>query len=451
MQQTKIPPLQKKLVLVLLLIVIGNCTPYYYKEKLTLLGSNKEVNKYFQFNGYAITINFDNDSKVTVSKLQTARLAQRLSCISQEEFIKLSNEPNLLSRLPSCKKINYPNNKDLAGIRIAIDPGHSAKNFTEGVFERKFISYISSDQSIQFYESELNMKTALIMKQMLEKKGATVFVTRLSKQFPGKIYFKEWIKGNYRKDLERLIQTGDLNKQKASLFNALDKRGKYLFFQRYIERPWRATEINKFRPHLTFMLHYNATGNHGRDKADKYNEIRKVLNKKDLDNNSKLQLIEAISRRTHMEKDNYSMVFIPGAFMKNELADNKSKLHLLRLLLTNDMDNSKILSKILIQKFIEKINMMPVGSWYGELENNIPTRYKGVYARNLGMTRMVRGPVAFGEPFLQNNKKAIDLITESPVEFAGISAAPILIQTAKAYVEAAEEFIAIKRRANKLN
>ena len=53
--------------------------------------------------------------------------------------------------------------------------------------------------------------------------------------------------------------------------------------------------------------------------------------------------------------------------------------------------------------------------------------------------------------FLQNNKKAIALITKTPVYFEGINAAPILIQTAKAYVEAAEEFIAIKRRANKLN
>lgn len=450
MQRTKIPHHAKMLVFATLTLLFFNCTPNYYKSKLTLLGSKEEINKYFQFNGPAITIRYNNINKITIDKRQTAALAKRLTCISQEEFIKLSREPDSLSKLAPCKQNEYPNNKDLQGIRIAIDPGHSAESFREGVFERKFISYISSNQSIQFYESELNMKTALIMKKMLEKKGATVFVTRLSEQFPGKIFFRTWLKGNYKKDLERLLQSGDLSEQKASLFNALDQRGKYLFFQRYIERPWRATEINKFKPHLTFMLHYNATGNHGRDKADKYNEIRKVLNK-NLDNTAKLQRIEAISRRTHMEEDNYSMVFIPGAFMKNELADNESKLHLLRLLLTNDMENSKILSKILIQKFIKNINMKPVGSWYGELENNLPSRYKGVFARNLGMTRMVRGPVAFGEPFLQNNKEAIALITESPVDFEGISAAPILIQTAKAYVEAAEEFIAIKRRANKLN
>jgi hypothetical protein len=452
MQQTKIHNKNKRIHLIYLSIffLFCTCSPNHYQKKLKLLGDKVEIAKYFQFHGMQITVNFDKKGLISIDKMHLNQISKRLSCINLETFQKVLKNPQLVINLPTCSRSSFTSGFDLKGIRIAIDPGHSANSFKEGVYERKFISFVSSSQSIQFYESELNFKTALIMKHLLEEKGAKVFVTRLSEGFPGPAYFKKWLNDDYKADLKKLSENGVINEKKASLFKALNQQGKYLFFQKYIERPWRAMKINEFKPHLTFMLHYNATGYHGRDKADKYNEIKKVLSK-NLDNKDKLKLISAISKRTHIEKENYSMVFIPGTFMENELSDHESRLHFLRLLLTNDLENSTILSKILIQKFEKNINIKPVDSWYGELRNNQPTAYKGVFARNLGMTRMVLGPIAFGEPFLQNNKKAIELIKEPEINFAGLRAAPILIKTAQAYVEAAEEFIKLKQRAEKFN
>lgn len=66
----------------------------------------------------------------------------------------------------------YPQRSDLAGIKICIDPGHGGYDSND--------RRIEPDAGNVFWESESNFQKALLLKSLLEAKGATVILTRTS-------------------------------------------------------------------------------------------------------------------------------------------------------------------------------------------------------------------------------------------------------------------------------
>lgn len=66
---------------------------------------------------------------------------------------------------------------DLSGIKICIDPGHGGHS---DATDRHLIP----DPGTNFYESESNFQTAMLLKSLLEAKGATVLLTRNTNDYP---------------------------------------------------------------------------------------------------------------------------------------------------------------------------------------------------------------------------------------------------------------------------
>jgi N-acetylmuramoyl-L-alanine amidase len=66
---------------------------------------------------------------------------------------------------------------DLTGLSICIDPGHGGHNPAND-------RHLVPDPGIDFWESESNFQKALLLKGLLEAKGATVLLTRTTNDYP---------------------------------------------------------------------------------------------------------------------------------------------------------------------------------------------------------------------------------------------------------------------------
>ena len=66
---------------------------------------------------------------------------------------------------------------DLSGIKICIDPGHGGHSDAND-------RHLIPDPGTNFYESESNFQTAMLLKSLLVAKGATVLLTRNTNDYP---------------------------------------------------------------------------------------------------------------------------------------------------------------------------------------------------------------------------------------------------------------------------
>lgn len=133
--------------------------------------------------------------------------------------------------------------------------------------------------------------------------------------------------------------------------------------------------INKFDPDLTIAIHYNVD--------EKNKDWKKSTNK------------------------NFMMTFVPGSFLKNELKKPIDQLNFLKLLATDNIKKSIQLSKEFIS-FFRKMSCIPIATVNDAdylSKFCVVTEEKGVFSRNLAMTRLVNSPILYGEPLYQDNKK----------------------------------------------
>ncbi len=251
--------------------------------------------------------------------------------------------------------------KSLIGMKVAIDPGHLGGKYAR--LEERFIDIppsLERKEVIRFDEGTLSLLTAKYLKLLLEKEGAEVMLTRT--EIAQGVYEKDFF--SYLKDSPELWWgETPLSELFRKHYNPLDLRA-------------RAEKINAFSPDLSIVIHYNsaeatdgARSNHG------------------------------------VTASNYNMVFIPGAFCHGELAKSESRHEFIRLLVTEDLPQSLSLSRSILSEFVSHLAVPIVSS-------NDKARYldsvclkldEGVYARNLGLTRLIHGPVCYGETLIQNN------------------------------------------------
>ena len=66
---------------------------------------------------------------------------------------------------------------DLTGLKFCIDPGHGGHNPAND-------RYLVPDPGVEFWESESNFQKALLLKTLLEVKGAAVILTRYTNDYP---------------------------------------------------------------------------------------------------------------------------------------------------------------------------------------------------------------------------------------------------------------------------
>lgn len=287
-----------------------------------------------------------------------------------------------------------PKKRNLSECKIAIDPGHFGGQYSQ--LEQRFVRISSVVPPIAFNEGDLTFLTALYLRELLEKEGAEVLLTR-TRQGEGTL------PQNFFEFLQIHPSLWLMQKTLTQLF-----RGVY----NSVDLHARADKINAFKPDVTVIIHYNAHDS----EAEK---------------------------DTSTTDKNFNMTFIPGSFGRGELKEKKARYELMRLLVTSDFFLSEKFSKEVLRKLDEHLQIPTVVASDGAryLETASIKVADGVYARNLAMTRLVHGPICYGESLVQNNLQEALRLSQLDTEIQGYPCSSRLKQVAKAYFEAIQEFL----------
>ncbi len=283
----------------------------------------------------------------------------------------------------------------LSGWRIALDPGHFAENMETAMMEGKYIKMDLKDGTkVRFFESELAWFTARILADELEALGAKVLLSRNSYKHTA---FEETYMAWYKKFIQTQREAGKATAQLTP------QQAFYQHFRK-IEFEKRAEKINQFRPHLTLIIHYNVDATN-----DKW---------------------------TKPTPRNNSMAFAGGAFMANELDKAEARFHLLRLLLTDDLEQSVSLSKSLLTSLEDTLGIKPVpepNEQFFLKDNCLKSEVQGVYFRNLTLARKVIGKLSYLEPLYQDNQIEIKKLNTRDFDYKGQALPKRIYEVALAY------------------
>lgn len=307
------------------------------------------------------------------------------------EFVKTySLPPEYLKPKPTAQL-------PLKGLRIALDPGHIASDTAMGRMEDKYLLFktVSEKDSVvvSIAEGILTWKTANALAVLLRSQGAEVFLTRSRPEITafGKTY-AQWRKDDFARTLDSLIKESpnDLTLRKIKSGKIRSENAIFRNVFRDAELRKRSEIINAFRPDLTVIIHYN---------VDEKNKPWDRPSPK-----------------------NYCMTFIGGSFQAGELGDAERRFDFLRLLLTDDMENSRKIAGLTALEFKSELNV-PLAktadaTYLGAycIDAGLP----GVYCRNLSLTRLIQGTLVYGESLYQDNVKECLLLTKkSPFRAEG--------------------------------
>lgn len=408
---------------------------HYQKKADELIVGDSALNNYFFIDLYGITIRDDGreedgipppEYRVNWSELQLYKDVMKNETRADAMQIMLSKGARNFS--PAIQK-QYADDiptvvsgwrtpeKPLAGMRIAIDPGHIAHDTALGHLEQKWIFMgiplphdLPKYDTVAFAEGQLTWETALILGERLRSQGAEVMYTRSGNGITafGKT-FAQWKTDDYSRALDSLLKLEPDNQPLNDLKSGKMKtdRSIFRFVFKDVELRRRADLINEFHPDLTVVIHYN---------VDETNA--------------------PWSKPSHK---NFCMLFVPGSFEKGELDDAESRFDFLRLLLTDDVDKSIRASEIVSKKFEAKLNVplaKPEDAAY-LVSSCRTTKATGVYARNLSMTRLVHGTIVYGETLYQDNwNEAVWLDNRSAIDQASkVTTSKRVIEVAEAYYE----------------
>ena len=327
-------------------------------------------------------ITIDNDTIWWYSEKDSVRHTFALRKI---ESYNLNEKANLIASTLGFKIKNNFSNEKLSGVRIALDPGHSSNNLTDAKIEGKFIEFLKTNNptfksNTALVESELTYHTALVLKKLLENEGATVLLTRSAIGESAMGYnFDYWLNNYFHQHLDSLyaieeITLEEYDKYKKFKKNNSDYTKKILFNKLFnrIDFETRAQKINAFNPDLSLILHYNV----------------------DIDNDP----------WKTPTKENKTMVFVPGGFMKEESRKPEDEFHFLRLLFSNQIEESIVLAEFIITE-LQKDTLLSVATPSDSIsylnKYCISTDVSGVFCRNLALTRKIIGPVCRNAVLIQ--------------------------------------------------
>ncbi|MEN7547209.1 N-acetylmuramoyl-L-alanine amidase [Rapidithrix thailandica] len=301
----------------------------------------------------------------------------------------------------------------LSGLRIAIDPGHIAGDLDVAKEEGRFVNMKGpGGKEYSFFEGELNLATAFVLRDSLEKMGAEVMMTRHKGNYSALgISFDHW---KETKLPEAMKKAGVANSQ---LKNQLKNTSASMLYRMYFLRAdldARADKINYFKPHFTVVIHYN---------ADEKNVGWKKPSKR-----------------------NFSMVFVPGAYMKHELKTSLDRFDFIRILLSDHIQESVNLSEKVMGEFKTYLKVPPVST------SEEPSYLKvtslrineGVYARNLRLCRLLNTPICYAEPLLQDNEHELKALDKNNLQKGQI--APRVVQVANSYYRGIMRYVAERRK-----
>jgi N-acetylmuramoyl-L-alanine amidase len=413
----------KNLVQILLLLLFpewafSQITDLYsqIKERIDWVLPDINSQKIIEFSPRSIFLYSDSSKENVILKIVSIQDYERFIYCTENsyDFNTFSNCLNL--ELIPTKKLSEAKT-GLQGKKIAIDPGHFAHNLTVAKMESKYVSSLYEGKQAHIYEADLTAQTAWILQKMLEEKGAQVLLTRKLGTSSLDVNFEEWFKKSRIGALQKLKAEGGISeKEFDELYKSKNKSLWYKKVFRKLEFDQRVEKINKFNPDISVFIHYNIDeNNHPNSDGNMYLHIQ-----------------------------NYSMVFIPGAFAHTEIIDNWEKIRALYWMLTPNFKSSIQASKMLQSEFEQNLGVLAVTAenelnYLKKYSVNIEN-YPGLYARNLYLTRYINSPLIFGESLLQDNVLEFSRLIQKDTVFNEIPISSRLLENAQAYFNALSTF-----------
>lgn len=332
-------------------------------------------------------------------------------------FTNMSDSVFLSLIKPNTQKINYWEVLDvesfsrtkmtsLKGLKIALDPGHVALDMAMAEIEGKYLKI----GDYELYEADLTLKTAYYLKGLLEQEGAEVFVTRTE---TGEVYkgitYDKWLKNDFYNTLDSLLTLEILDSTDVEKLGKYYKGGseygrKVIFHKvfKHLDTRHRAKIINEWKPDVTLVMHYN---------VDEQNEPWEKTTTK-----------------------NFAMMFVPGGFCKGELETSEDRLAFVRILLSENQQNSLKVSNFIAKSVTRTLNIPLANTQDAEYLVQYTNKITdGVYARNLALTRLVHSPICYAEALYQDNEKELKLLTKDDDRIK---------EVAKAYFEGLKNYYA---------
>lgn len=307
----------------------------------------------------------------------------------------------------------------LKGWKIAIDPGHLGGTMPQAMLEDRFLYAISrSGDTVSFNEGNLAWATATLLSTRLQEAGATVLITRSAPTISafGKTY-EQWVQEDLEKTLEDEQRRGRISAKQARQYRSASRKELFHAFFKHVEMRKRAEVINAFQPHLSIVIHYNVDENNfGRLHPNGY---CKTTDK------------------------NFNMVFTPGAFQRQELAEARDRMELLRMLLSPDVDRSVDFSKKVMDEFERFLSVpaVPQDEDLSYLRHGcVYAGSPGVYARNLSLTRLIHSPVCFGESLYQDHEQEAVFLGMQSLTVGPLRTSPRVNDVAEAYYYAVLDY-----------
>lgn len=270
---------------------------------------------------------------------------------------------------------------ELAGLKIAIDPGHIGGKWAQ-MEERWF----QVGQSKPVQEGNMTLRVAQILKPQLEKLGAKVSLVR-GKNAPVTIRRPADLKEESKKVLLR----AGIAQPREDYAGAADPEKEQtvrwqneILFYRSSEIRARAARVNNtIKPDVVLCLHFN---------AEAWDDPRQPT------------LID----------HNHLHLLVNGSYLPPELELDDVRFEMVTRLLSRVHDEELALAEKLAPAMASRTQLPPYEYTTENVTKVGATGY--VYLRNLIATRLYQAPVIYFEPYVMNNDDVFRRVQEGDYE-----------------------------------
>jgi hypothetical protein len=300
--------------------------------------------------------------------------------------------------------------KPLAGLRIALDPGHLG-----GPWAKMEERWFQVGDTKPVTEGDLTLRVSRMLAPRLRKLGATILFVRNSTQptTPKR-------PADFKKLAQDILIKNGVPRPRDEVLNPKDpeKEGTIrwqseMLFYRYSEIRRRAVLVNtKLHPDLVVCLHFNAEG--WGDPASP-------------------TLID----------NNHLHLLVNGSYLQDELALDDERFEMIRRLLSRAYDEELAIADT-VANSMAKATGLPAYQYPTTLTTTKVGSSGYVYARNLLATRLYRCPVVYCEPYVMNSKDGFARIEagdyDGAKEINGVQGKSIFREYADSVAEGLKEY-----------
>lgn len=297
-----------------------------------------------------------------------------------------------------------PRGKPLAGLKVAIDPGHLGGDWAR--MEERFFQV---GNTVPIREGDMTLRVAELLAPQLRKLGAEVTLLR-SGLDPTTRDRPDTLRDAAREELTRLgVKTPRETYDPALIRDptrgeSVQWQSEILFY-RYSEIRHRARVVNEsLRPDLVLCLHFNAEA-WGDDPAQ-----------------------PVFVPRNHLH------LLVNGSYSAGELRNDDVRFEMLLKLLSRSYPEELAASETLAGALAAATHLPPYAYTTPNAIRIGTTKY--VWARNLLANRLYRAPVLFFEPYVMNNQEVWQRVQDGDYEGWKLSAGALRKSIYREYADA---------------